>query len=101
VTRQDNRTLLIRAGLTQKGTQRWPGRFSVRIERKSSLASEPDAVFPGRVIASPDSPDGPVVEFRVPNHAVTGRRFRYQLGYNPPDTHASIYERWRSANQPR
>lgn len=95
----DRDTVLIRARLEQTEPTAWPGRFSVRIRRNTSLSAEPDAVYAG-ILLPADKARGQVVEFTVPRGAVYANRFGFQLGYNPPDTHASIYDRWRGATVP-
>lgn len=103
VTPLDQSSIAIRADLKASGkkpTQSpdlWPGSFNIRVKRQSGLAAEPNSVYPGRLLPLSGVPGRSTVEFIVPRHILGTGRFDYQLGYNPPDTHASIYERWRSA----
>ncbi len=70
-----------------------PNRFNIRIARSSTqLASGVDAVFQGSIVVV----DGTQrIQFKVPASAVTGSRFRYQLGYSPSAGSRYYYEMWR------
>lgn len=70
-----------------------PSRFIVRIGRSSSqLASGVDAIYRGKVVNDADQPR---VEFLIPETAISGSRFRYQLGFTPSEDSRYFYELWR------
>jgi hypothetical protein len=70
-----------------------PTRFIVRIGRSSTqLASGVDAVFRGTLVSDSDQPS---VRFQIPISAMSGSRFRYQLGFSPSEESRYYYEMWR------
>jgi len=68
-----------------------PQRFVIRVGAASTrLAAGVDPVYRGQLIEGTQS-----VSFSIPESAITGSRFRYQLGYSPSSGSRSYYETWR------
>jgi hypothetical protein len=75
-----------------------PERFIVRIGGiTTQLAGGVDPVFRGRLI---DEGEQVTVEFLVPDYAIPGQRFRYQLGFTPSPDARYYYESWRRGTAP-
>ncbi len=70
-----------------------PDRFIIRIGSVSTnLAASVDPVYRGQLIGTGTDQR---VEFLVPDSAVTGSRFRHQLGFTASADARYYYERWR------
>ena len=70
-----------------------PDRFIVRIGRISTqISAGVDPVYRGQI---KEAGEEQYVEFLVPDSAVSGTRFRYQLGYTPSVDARYYYETWR------
>ena len=75
-----------------------PERFIVRIGGISTqLSGGVDPVFRGQTQGEGDELR---VEFLIPDYAVPGTRFRYQLGYTPSVDARYYYESWRRGTAP-
>lgn len=75
-----------------------PQRYIVRIGViANQLAAGVDPVYRGQLRGEPGSR---LIEFLVPDSAVSGSRFRYQLGFTPSADSRYYYESWRRALRP-
>lgn len=62
------------------GTPRPPERVVVRVKDDERLSAGVDPVFPGTLEIEGEAPRA---RFVIPDRAISGERFRYQLGYEP------------------
>jgi ABC-type transport system involved in multi-copper enzyme maturation permease subunit len=85
--------VIIEAQITNPQPEQWPGSFQLRVARESSLASEPDLNFFGRV---QDESGAQQVRFEVPIATIGSPAFRYQIGYFRPGTFSALFEKWRN-----
>lgn len=75
-----------------------PARFTVRTGRISTqLSAGVDPQFRGQLKMEEGVQ---FVEFLIPERAVPGTRFRYQLGFTPSDDGRYYYEAWRRGSKP-
>lgn len=74
-----------------------PEKFILRLgSATTQLSGGTDPVFRGKVTEEGKSD----VEFTVPEHALSGSRFRYQLGFSPSQDARYYYEPWRRGTVP-
>lgn len=79
-------------------TYKTPQRFSIRIGKAATnLAAGTDAVYRGQLVQ-----DGELeaVVFSIPLSAISGTRFRYQMGFLPSKDSRYYYESWRRGTVP-
>ena len=70
-----------------------PERFIVRVGAASTrLAAGVDPTYRGQLV---EQSGKALVRFVVPSSAISGTRFRYQLGYTPSSGSRYYYETWR------
>lgn len=78
---------------------RMPSRFIVRIGKVSTnLAAGVDPVYFGQVVNKNGQQR---IEFVIPDSAIGGTRFRYQLGFSVSADARYYYESWRRGTVPR
>lgn len=71
-----------------------PDRFIVRVSAGGNrLAASVDPVYRGQLIDS--NTGAPAVRFVIPSSAVSGSRFRFQLGFAPSINSRYYYEEWK------
>ncbi len=75
-----------------------PLRFSLRLEGETSLAQGLPSSWRG--VAEEDANGDPIVRFRVPARALSGQRFRYQIGYLVDEGGRFWFDRWREGSRP-
>jgi len=74
-----------------------PEQFSVRIGTASTqLSAGVDPVFRGQMV---ESEQAGTIQFRVPSSAISGNRFRYQLGFKPTADSRYYYETWKRGSR--
>ncbi len=70
-----------------------PERFVIRVGAASTrIAAGVDPVYRGQIV---EEGEAYFVRFSIPESAITGTRFRYQLGYTPSSGSRYYYETWR------
>ena len=70
-----------------------PERFVIRVGAASTrIAAGVDPVYRGQIV---EDDNAVRVRFSIPESAIAGTRFRYQLGYTPSAGSRYYYETWR------